>query len=369
MKRLLAALAVLGPTAVATAHPIQFGVADVDELGGGEVQLSLRFSGSEASPTPELALVLDGCEPLGPVRVEEDPPGNRRTQRVRCAGSLDGHRLRVEGLAGRDEEVAVVVRRRDGEVERGLLRADASTFAIAERPDVVTTLGRYGALGVEHILLGFDHLLFVLALLLLVRSRRTLLLTLTAFTLGHSVTLVCAAMGWLQVRAVPVEATIALSIVVLARELEVLRTRPDRTGSLINPEFGSSWRLALVSTDMPLIVDGPKDYGIDAMCDRCTVCTRFCPAEALSPEKQEVNGVFRWHVDTGKCQPYFNRLWGCKICLMVCPFNGRGAFKEGYKGIAKDLAQAKDYLGYLPKLAENTPDASSNLVLSKYLNK
>ena len=232
MKRLLAALAVLGPTAVAMAHPIQFGVADVDELGGGEVQLSLRFSGSEASPTPELALVLDGCEPLGPVRVEEDPPGNRRTQRVRCAGSLDGHRLRVEGLAGRDEEVAVVVRRRDGEVERGLLRADANTFAIAERPDVFTTLGRYGGLGVEHILLGFDHLLFVLALLLLVRSRRTLLLTLTAFTLGHSVTLVCAAMGWLQVRSVPVEATIALSIVVLARELEVLRTRPDRAPGL-----------------------------------------------------------------------------------------------------------------------------------------
>ena len=111
-------------------------------------------------------------------------------------------------------------------------------------------------------------------------------------------------------------------------------------GSLINPEFGSSWRLALVSTDMPLVVDGPKDYGIDAMCDRCTVCTRFCPGEALSPEKQEVNGVFRWHVDTAKCEPYFNRLWGCKICLMVCPFNGKGAFKAGYKGIAKELAQA-----------------------------
>ena len=138
-------------------------------------------------------------------------------------------------------------------------------------------------------------------------------------------------------------------------------------GSLINPEFGSSWRLALVSTDMPLVVDGPKDFGIDAMCERCTVCTRFCPGEALSPEKQEVNGVFRWHVDTAKCEPYFNRLWGCKICLMVCPLNGRGAFKEGYKIIAKDLAKAKDYDGYLPILAEHTPEAKENLVLSKYL--
>ncbi len=140
-------------------------------------------------------------------------------------------------------------------------------------------------------------------------------------------------------------------------------------GSLINPEFGSSWRLALVSTDMPLVMDGPKDFGIDAMCDRCTVCTRFCPGEALAPEKQLVNGVLRWHVDTAKCEPYFQRLWGCKICLMVCPFNGRGAFKEGYKGIAKELAKAKDYVGYLPMLAQGTPEAAENLVLSKYLDK
>ncbi len=139
-------------------------------------------------------------------------------------------------------------------------------------------------------------------------------------------------------------------------------------GSLINPEFGSSWRLALVSTDMPLVVDGPKDFGIDAMCERCTVCTRFCPGEALAPEKQLVNGVLRWHVDTAKCEPYFQRLWGCKICLMVCPLNGRGAFKEGYKVIAKQLAKAKDYVGYLPMLAQGTPEAAENLVLSKYLD-
>jgi hypothetical protein len=52
---------------------------------------------------------------------------------------------------------------------------------------------------------------------------------------------------------------------------------------------------------------------------------------------------------------------------MVCPFNGKGAFKAGYKGISKELAQAKDYSGYLPVLARNTPEAADNLVLSKYL--
>jgi len=52
---------------------------------------------------------------------------------------------------------------------------------------------------------------------------------------------------------------------------------------------------------------------------------------------------------------------------MVCTFFGRGVFKEGYKGIARELAQAKNYEGYLPILARNTPQAKDNLVLSKYL--
>lgn len=62
-------------------------------------------------------------------------------------------------------------------------------------------------------------------------------------------------------------------------------------GSLISPELGSSFRLGLVSTDLPLDVDGPKDYGIDDICTRCSVCTRFCPAEAIHEEKQLVNGI------------------------------------------------------------------------------
>ncbi|MFQ6031031.1 MAG: hypothetical protein ACE5Q6_26500, partial [Dehalococcoidia bacterium] len=131
-------------------------------------------------------------------------------------------------------------------------------------------------------------------------------------------------------------------------------------GSLISPELGSSFRLSLVSTDLPLDVDGPQDYGIDAMCEVCNVCTRFCPAEAIHPEKQEVNGVLRWHVDTGACEPYFLQLWGCKICLMTCPFNGRSIFKEGYRGLSRDLVQAKDAKGIIKLFAERTADADQN---------
>lgn len=76
----------------------------------------------------------------------------------------------------------------------------------------------YLTLGVEHILSGYDHLLFVVALLFLVGFRRQLLWTITAFTAAHSVTLASAALGLLTLRPAPVEASIALSIVLVAGE-------------------------------------------------------------------------------------------------------------------------------------------------------
>jgi len=76
----------------------------------------------------------------------------------------------------------------------------------------------YTVLGFEHILSGFDHLMFVIALLFLVGFNRRLLLTITAFTAAHSLTLALSALGWLTLRPPPVEATIALSIMLVAAE-------------------------------------------------------------------------------------------------------------------------------------------------------
>jgi hydrogenase/urease accessory protein HupE len=73
--------------------------------------------------------------------------------------------------------------------------------------------------GFEHIMFGFDHLLFVLALILIVRDRRVLLLTATAFTVAHSITLSLATLGFVHVPGPPVEASIALSILLLACEI------------------------------------------------------------------------------------------------------------------------------------------------------
>lgn len=125
-------------------------------------------------------------------------------------------------------------------------------------------------------------------------------------------------------------------------------------GSIISPKLGSSFRLGAVTTDMPLAVDGPKDHGIDEVCASCNVCTRFCPGDAIKPDKKTVNGVNRWYVDTPACEPYFHKLYGCKICLMVCPLNSRSIFRDEFKKLSKELVKAKDSKGLLDLIDERT---------------
>lgn len=125
-------------------------------------------------------------------------------------------------------------------------------------------------------------------------------------------------------------------------------------GSLISPKLGSSFRLSALSTEMPLRIDGPSDDGIEEVCANCNVCERFCPGQAIRPDKQTINGVERWFVDTPICEPYFYKMYGCKICLMVCPFNARGILKEQFKPTAEDIRQAKDAEGLLKLIEERT---------------
>jgi hydrogenase/urease accessory protein HupE len=97
----------------------------------------------------------------------------------------------------------------------------------------------YTLLGVEHILSGFDHLLFVAGLLFLVGFQRRLVGTITAFTLAHSLTLASSAFGWITLRAPPVEAAIALSILLVASEaLRTQDTLARRLPALVSFLFG-----------------------------------------------------------------------------------------------------------------------------------
>lgn len=95
-------------------------------------------------------------------------------------------------------------------------------------------------------------------------------------------------------------------------------------GSLINRALGSSFRLAAVETDMPLLADAQDRFGADEFCLGCQVCTNACPPQAISPAKQMVRGVEKWYVDFDKCISYFNETYGCAMCIAVCPWSTPG---------------------------------------------
>jgi hydrogenase/urease accessory protein HupE len=139
--------------------------------------------------------------------------------RATCEGGLVGGQIEIEGLSGTRTDVLARVERADGTSQTVRLTPRDPAFTVsaaASNRDVIKT---YFGLGVEHILLGIDHLLFVLALLFLVRSWPRLIGTVTAFTLAHSLTLAAATLGWVHVPQAPVEAVIALSIVFVAAEI------------------------------------------------------------------------------------------------------------------------------------------------------
>jgi len=99
-------------------------------------------------------------------------------------------------------------------------------------------------------------------------------------------------------------------------------------GNIINDQYGSCFRLAAVSTDLPLVADKPKKFGVDDYCMHCEACNHACPAGAISTEKQWVRGVEKYYVDFDKCLPYFNETHGCGICLGVCPWSRPGVAEK-----------------------------------------
>jgi hypothetical protein len=148
--------------------------------------------------------------------------------RTHCSGGLTGREIGIAGLPATRTDVLARVTHADGTAQTVRLTPSAPVFIVSAAASGWQVAGTYLALGVEHISLGIDHLLFVLALLFLVGGWRRLIGTVTAFTLAHSLTLAAATLGWIQVPPAPVEAVIALSIVFVAAE--ILHARQGRAG-------------------------------------------------------------------------------------------------------------------------------------------
>lgn len=141
----------------------------------------------------------------------------------RAAGGLAGRTVTIGGLPRLSTEALVRIAYLDGATETARLTPASPEFTVTGAPERLEVVNTYLVFGVEHILQGLDHLLFVACLVIIARTWGRLLLTITGFTISHSITLTMAALGLIGLPAAPIEAVIALSIVFLAREIAVGR--------------------------------------------------------------------------------------------------------------------------------------------------
>ena len=139
--------------------------------------------------------------------------------RIRRTGGLTGTSVTIDGLTSTYTDVLLRLDRLDGTELTHLLTPSSPSYVVEAVPERLQVAATYTRLGIEHILLGIDHLLFVACLMFVAGTGRRLFITITGFTLAHSVTLVLSALELVQLPVPPVEAAIALSIVFLAVEI------------------------------------------------------------------------------------------------------------------------------------------------------
>ena len=161
----------------------------------------------------------DGTETITEMRSTFSRGVTVQRWRIRVPGGLDGKAVLFSQLSETRIDVLARLVRLDGTVQLERILPVDPRFVGRPSPGRLEVVRTYTILGIEHILSGIDHLLFVLALVLLVQGTRRLLVTITAFTAAHSLTLAGATLGWVNVPGPPVEALIALSIVFVASEI------------------------------------------------------------------------------------------------------------------------------------------------------
>jgi hydrogenase/urease accessory protein HupE len=169
----------------------------------------------------------EGTQDVAPPRASFSDGAYVERRTIRRNGGLIGQQVGIDGLSAASTDVLVRVESLAGAIQTERLSPTRTTFVVQATPGAGEVAATYLRLGVEHILFGFDHLLFVLALVILVRDLRRVAVTVTAFTIAHSITLAAATLGLVNVPGPPVEATIALSIMLVS--VEILNARRGKS--------------------------------------------------------------------------------------------------------------------------------------------
>ena len=175
----------------------------------------------------------EGTQDITPPRASFSEGVYVERRSIRWDGGLIGQPVTIEGLSATSTDVLVRIESLGGAIQTERLSPTKTSFIIQAAPGAGEVAATYLRLGVEHILFGFDHLLFVLALVILVRGWGRVAITVTAFTIAHSITLTAATLGFVNVPGPPLEAAIALSILLVAVEIvNARRGKPSPTARL-----------------------------------------------------------------------------------------------------------------------------------------
>lgn len=219
--RVILGLALLvGLGGEALAHPLAPALLQLEEQENGHVEVlwkrsSLSVPGSNIEP-----VVPPACPVVKPSTFEEQGVAVLVRWTIDCSATgLVGQPVRVDGLGPAKIDTLVRISLSDGRQIQRVLRRGEPSMIVPERASKTDVFVDYMTIGFEHILSGADHLLFVFGLFLLCAAFRPLVKTITSFTVGHSVTLSFAALGYTNLPSGPIEALIAASVLLLAVEL------------------------------------------------------------------------------------------------------------------------------------------------------
>ncbi len=227
---LVGLFAILAALPVA-AHELRPSVVEMREVEQGEFILDWKVTLAVGSA----GLLAERLEPVIPDNCAIQGEAVQRIQSAAlmgraslvCEGDPAGGAFGLSELLGKSDAIARYIPM-DAPTQSFRLTADEPSTTILAEPSALSVLYDYFIIGAEHIVLGWDHLLFVIALVLLVRGPWPVVKAATAFTVAHSITLVATILGYSGLPGRPVEALIALSIIFLAVEVAAVLRDPER---------------------------------------------------------------------------------------------------------------------------------------------
>lgn len=217
------AMLVLAVPFSASAHEARPAYLQIDQVGPARYNVLWRTPLLSGMRLPVVLRFSDGIKLVTGPAERELPDSLVERSIIEVPDGLVGQRITFLGLQASITDVLVRVKLKDGTVTTTLVRPSQPWIEVQAKESSFQVVKVFVLEGIEHILFGFDHLLFVLALMLIVRSTRTLLLTITAFTVAHSITLTFSTLGWVTLPSGPVEIMIAFSIALVAAEIVAMQ--------------------------------------------------------------------------------------------------------------------------------------------------